>query len=36
MPVLRHAPLQAAVRMIKLAEHREITPYEWVHPDEDR
>ena len=22
--------------MIKLAETREITPYRWVHPDEDR
>ena len=24
------------VRMIKLTEHREITPYKWVHPDEER
>jgi hypothetical protein len=23
------------VRMIKLTETREITPYKWVHPDED-
>jgi hypothetical protein len=22
--------------MIKLTERREITPYKWVHPDEDR
>jgi hypothetical protein len=24
------------VHMIKLTETREITPYRWVHPDEDR
>src|SRR5438034_9433787 len=24
------------VRMIKLTEHREISPYKWVHPDEER
>jgi hypothetical protein len=24
------------VRMIKLAERREITPYKWVHPNEER
>ena len=29
----RYAP---PVRMIKLAEAREITPYKWVHPDEER
>ncbi|WP_108513802.1 hypothetical protein [Bradyrhizobium algeriense] len=29
----RHAP---PVHMIKLTETREITPYKWVHPDEDR
>jgi hypothetical protein len=29
----RHAP---PVHMIKLTETREITPYTWVHPDEDR
>ena len=29
----RHAP---PVHMIKLTETREITPYAWVHPDEDR
>jgi hypothetical protein len=28
----RYAP---PVRMIKLTETREITPYKWVHPDED-
>jgi hypothetical protein len=29
----RHAP---AVHIIKLTEGREITPYKWVHPGEDR
>jgi hypothetical protein len=29
----RYAP---PVHMIKLTETREITPYVWVHPDEDR
>jgi hypothetical protein len=29
----RNAP---PVHMIKLTETREITPYKWVHPDEDR
>jgi hypothetical protein len=29
----RYAP---QVHMIKLTERREITPYKWVHPDEDR
>jgi hypothetical protein len=29
----RHAP---PVHIIKLTERREITPYKWVHPDEDR
>jgi hypothetical protein len=24
------------VRMIRLTEQREITPYKWVHPDEER
>jgi hypothetical protein len=24
------------VHMIKLTETREITPYKWVHPDEER
>ena len=32
MPQGRYAP---PVRMIKLTETREITPYKWVHPDED-
>jgi hypothetical protein len=29
----RHAP---PVHMIKLTERREISPYKWVHPDEER
>lgn len=29
----RYAP---PVRMIKLTETRQITPYKWVHPDEER
>ena len=29
----RHAP---PVHMIKLTETREITPYKWVHPNEER
>jgi hypothetical protein len=29
----RYAP---PVHMIKLTTEREITPYKWVHPDEDR
>jgi hypothetical protein len=29
----RHAP---PVHMIKLTERQEITPYAWVHPDEER
>ena len=29
----RHAP---PVRIIKLTEKQEITPYRWVHPDEER
>jgi hypothetical protein len=29
----RYAP---PVHMIKLTEQREITPYKWVHPEEDR
>jgi len=29
----RYAP---PVHMIKLTEQREISPYKWVHPDEDR
>jgi len=28
--------LGAPVRMIKLTEARQIPPYKWVHPDEER
>jgi len=33
MPVLQEG---AARHMIKLTETRQITPYLWVHPDEER
>jgi hypothetical protein len=36
MPVMSEGPHAPPVRMIKLTETREITPYKWVHPDEDR
>jgi hypothetical protein len=36
MPVLQERPLRAARHMIKLTETRQITPYLWVHPDEER
>jgi hypothetical protein len=29
------APLGRRVHMIKLTQAREITPYPWVHPDND-
>jgi hypothetical protein len=32
---LLKAALQAAVHMIKLTMEREMTPYPWVHPEED-
>jgi hypothetical protein len=32
----RARPLRAGVHVIKLTEKREITPYKWVHPDEER
>jgi hypothetical protein len=34
-PAARHGRY-APVRMIKLTEARAITPYKWVHPDEER
>ena len=34
--VLAATRLLAPVDMIKLTETREITPYVWVHPDEER
>jgi hypothetical protein len=36
MPIVQETPLRAARDMIKLTETREITPYLWVHPDEER
>jgi hypothetical protein len=33
---MRHAPVQAPVHMVKLTEKREITPYLWVHLDDER
>jgi hypothetical protein len=36
MPILPDARYSRPVRMIKLTEAREITPYVWVHPDDDR
>jgi hypothetical protein len=32
----RKGPHAPPVHMIKLTETREITPYKWVHPDEER
>jgi hypothetical protein len=29
-------PSAPPVRMVKLTTVREITPYKWVHPDEER
>jgi hypothetical protein len=36
MPVLQEGPIAPPVHMIKLTMEREITPYVWVHPDEER
>ena len=36
MPVMQEESSRAAVHMIKLTERQEITPYKWVHPDEER
>jgi hypothetical protein len=36
MPVMQERPLRAAVHMIKLTATQEITPDQWVHPDEER
>jgi hypothetical protein len=35
MPVVPDAALPP-VRMIKLTQQREIAPYKWVHPSEER
>jgi hypothetical protein len=36
MPVMADAALLAPARMIKLTQQRELTPYVWVHPNEER
>ena len=37
MPVMQERAIRAArALMIKLTEAQEITPYVWVHPDDDR
>jgi hypothetical protein len=36
MPVMHARHYKPPVRMIKLTEQREITPYRWVHSDEER
>jgi hypothetical protein len=36
MPVVQKSAKSPPVHMIKLTETREITPYVWVHPDEER
>jgi hypothetical protein len=35
-PLCRKGRYAPPVHMIKLTEAREITPYKWVHPDEER
>ena len=36
VPVVSERSLCAAGRMIKLTDARVITPYKWLHPDEER
>jgi hypothetical protein len=36
VPVMQKARYALPVRMITLTEKREIKPYRWVHPDEER
>jgi hypothetical protein len=36
MPLMRDAALQPPVHIIKLTWEREIAPYVWLHPDDDR
>jgi hypothetical protein len=36
MPIVQEGRYAPPVHIIKLTEEREITPYKWVHPDEDR
>jgi hypothetical protein len=35
MPVMQERSICAPVHMIKLTQEREITPYVWVHPEDD-
>ena len=35
MSIMPQGSLRAAGAHVKLTETREITPYKWVHPDED-
>jgi predicted CxxxxCH...CXXCH cytochrome family protein len=32
----RHGRYAPPVHMVRLTEEREVTPYKWVHPDDDR
>jgi hypothetical protein len=36
MSIVQERPLRSPVHMIRLTEKQEITPYKWVHPDEER
>jgi len=36
MQVMQEARYAAPVHMMKLTQEREVTPYVWVHPDENR
>ncbi len=36
MPILPESRYAPPVHMIKLTATQEITPYKWVHPDEER
>jgi hypothetical protein len=36
MSVMSEGSYAPPVHMIKLTEQRRITPYKWVHPDEER
>jgi hypothetical protein len=35
MPIMPDAAILAVRTLIKLTQQREITPYAWVHPDDD-
>jgi hypothetical protein len=36
MPIMPEGRYPPSVHMIRLTQEREITPYVWVYPDEDR